>query len=133
MNTYEALFIFKPFLDLETNAENPLKAVENMIHSLKGRVVHIDKMGRRRLSYDIQKFKDGALVTVLMELAPNVLADLRKYCQLNEDILRVTFVRLSEDELAFMRAPRPQRPMRSDRGPDRGERGERHEQRASHF
>src|ERR1044072_4555895 len=47
-NTYEALIILKPILDVD-NSDSVLKSVEDQIENLKGKVVKKDKLGRKRL------------------------------------------------------------------------------------
>jgi small subunit ribosomal protein S6 len=92
VNTYEALIIFKPMLDLD-NADNVLNAVEEIIKNVQGKVLKVDKMGRKRLAYDIRKFKDGFVTTFIVQMEPAAVERFKKACSLNEDILRLTFTR----------------------------------------
>ena len=99
MNTYEALIVFKPMLDVD-NADGVLKNVENAIQNLKGNILKVDKIGRRRLAYEIGKFKDGYMTVFFMQLEPSAIVELKKICQLNEDILRLTLIRQEHYALA---------------------------------
>ncbi len=92
MNTYEALLVFKPVLDME-NMDNVVKSVENTIQNLKGKILKVDKVGRKSLAYEISKFKDGFFTIIYMELDPNAVVEFKKYCQMSEDILRLTMLR----------------------------------------
>jgi small subunit ribosomal protein S6 len=84
-------------------AEGSLKAVENNIKNLKGKVLKIEKLGRKRLAYEINKNKDGIMALVLFDLDTENVAEFRKQCQLNEEILRLTLVRLDlKDKAAFI-------------------------------
>jgi small subunit ribosomal protein S6 len=99
VNTYEALIVFKPATDVE-NTEAVVKNVENLVANLKGKVLKLEKVGRKRLAYEIAKCKDGFIATLWMELDPSAVADFKKACQLNEEILRLTLVRLEKFDLA---------------------------------
>lgn len=91
MNTYEAFVILKPILDMD-NSDTALKNLEEQIDSLGGKIVKKDKLGRKRLAYELNKFKDGFIATYLFKLEASAVENLRRFCQLNEDILRVALI-----------------------------------------
>jgi small subunit ribosomal protein S6 len=124
MNTYEAFITLKPILDVD-NSDNVLKTVEEAVDNLKGKVLKKEKLGRKRLAYEIKKFKDGFLTTYQLSLEPNTVADLRRTMQLNEDVLRFVLVARTAAQLAEAAAPPRERNDRGDHRdggrPDRGE------------
>jgi len=127
-NTYEALIILKPILDVD-NSDNVLKSVEDTVDSLKGKVLKKDKLGRKRLAYEISKFKDGFVTVYHFSLDPASITAFKRSCQLNEDILRMVIINRSDVNLndpALYGRERPgDRGDRGDRGGDRHERGDR--------
>lgn len=122
MNTYEAFVILKPILDVD-NSDNVLKVIEDAVESLNGKVVKKDKLGRKRLAYEINKFKDGFITTYLFKLDPASIVSFKRTCQLNEDILRLTLVNRNKVDITDASVYGRERPQ--DR--DRQERGERHD------
>lgn len=97
MNTYEVLIIFKPIMDVE-NVDAILNQFEkNVVAANQGEIVEADRIGRKRLAFEVNRFKDGFLTLYLLKFPPEKVADFRRACQLNEDVLRVTLVR--QDEL----------------------------------
>ena len=116
MNTYEALIILKPILDVD-NSDNVLKRVEEAVENLKGKVLKKDKLGRKRLAYEIKKFKDGFVTTYLFNLEPATIASLQRTCQLNEDILRLVLINRSDVDMNDATIYGRERP--GDRGGDR--------------
>ena len=132
MNTYEALIVFKPVVDVE-NPDAVLKSVESLVQNLKGKILKVDKVGRKRLAYEISKFKDGFITTFIMQLEPDTIAEFKKACQINEDILRLTLIRqdaydLTAPSITTTYRERGDSPYpRGDRGDfrDRGDRGDR--------
>lgn len=129
MNTYEAFVILKPILDVD-NSDNVLKVIEDAIESLSGKVVKKEKLGRKRLAYEINKFKDGFIATYLFNLPAEGIKSLKRTCQLNEDILRIALVNRNKVDITDASVYGRERPsdFRSDRGEFRGER-DRGEQR----
>ena len=124
MNTYEVLFIFKPILDVD-NSDNVLQTIEETISSLKGKVVRKDKLGRKRLAYEINKFKDGFITSMILQLDPSAITEFKRVCTMNEDVLRMTMLRQDKfdlnnlPEVPDVRTDRPER--REERGgPRRG-------------
>jgi len=91
VTTYEALIILKPILDVD-NSDNVLKTIEELIANLGGSIVKKDKIGRKRLAYEILKFKDGFVASYVVTLPPNKVEELRHACKMNEDVLRLSVI-----------------------------------------
>jgi small subunit ribosomal protein S6 len=131
MNTYEAFVILKPILDVD-NSDNVLKSLEALLESVSGKILKKDKLGRKRLAYEIRKFKDGFFVTYQLALEPDSLAAIYRAVRINEDILRFALVSRSKAELNEINSPpvRGDREQRPERGPERPEFRPRREFRA---
>jgi small subunit ribosomal protein S6 len=61
-----------------------------------GRVTKIDRWGRRKLAYEIDRQRDGYYVLMYAEIDPESLAELERNLKLSTNILRYLIV-LSED------------------------------------
>lgn len=110
MNTYEVLIIFKPILDIDTS-DNALRSVENTVAGLKGKILKKDKQGRKRLAYEIGKFKDGFVTALVVSLEPDSVTAFKRACSINEDILRFMLLRRDDYyELEAAMAANPPRP-----------------------
>lgn len=90
MKKYELFTIIKPNLDNE-EADKVIVRVEEIIKSLGGNVVNCDKMGRKKLSYEIQGFVDGFMVNQVVEVPGNKISELKRQLKLNESIIRTMF------------------------------------------
>lgn len=95
LRTYELLSIIKPNIDSEEFDKIAAK-IEETITSLGGKVLSTDKMGRKKLSYDIKDFRDGYFVVHNFELEPNQVEKFNRQLRLNENILRIMFIETSE-------------------------------------
>lgn len=95
MRTYELLSIIKPNIDSE-EFDKIVAKIEETIVSLEGKVVTTDKMGRKKLSYDIQDYRDGYFAVETFEMEPNQVEKFRRQLRLNENILRIMLLEVSE-------------------------------------
>jgi small subunit ribosomal protein S6 len=95
LNAYEILLVFKPILDTDT-VEGSVRATEDTIRGLGGVVHKIDRVGRKRMAFDIKRFKDGLVAVMHLELPPSTITTFRQACKLNEDILRMTLIKMDD-------------------------------------
>lgn len=91
MKTYELLAIFKPNLDADEVDKN-ISKIEETIVSYKGKVTSIDRIGRKKLSYDIQKFRDGFFVSEILSIPADKVTEFKRQLKLNDNILRIMFL-----------------------------------------
>ena len=94
LRTYELLSIIKPNIDSEEFDKIVAKIEENIV-ALEGKVLSTDKMGRKKLSYDIKDFRDGYFVVHNFELEPNQVEKFNRQLRLNENILRIMLLEVS--------------------------------------
>ena len=64
MKNYELLTVFKPSLDSE-ELDKVVEKITEEITSYQGSVVSIDKMGRKKLAYDVQGYRDGYFANIV--------------------------------------------------------------------
>ena len=87
MKTYELLAIFKPNLDAEEVDKAIAKIGEDVVE-FGGNVESTDKIGRKKLAYDIDNYRDGFYVVSKIELAPENVKALKRNLKLNDNFLR---------------------------------------------
>lgn len=80
MQQYELTLIFKPELTPEQ--------ADDMIESLKVRVVHRQVWGKRFFSYPIDNLKEGLYMFLVVELDPKDISSLDRSVRFHDDIIR---------------------------------------------
>lgn len=95
MKNYELLAVFKPNLDVEEVDKN-LSKIEETITSYAGKVFSVDKIGRKKLAYDIQKFRDGFFVTQILTMPADKVTEFKRQLKLNDSILRIMFLEVGK-------------------------------------
>ena len=91
MNKYESIIIVNPNLD-----ETALKAVEEKFTGIineNGKVEKVDKMGKRRLAYEIKKQQEGYYMVFEFESKPEAIAELERIYRITEDIMKYIIVK----------------------------------------
>lgn len=95
MKTYELLLMVKPNIDSE-EVQNVVNKISDAVSALKGKVVHIDMMGRKKLAYDINNFRDAYMVVLNVELDESKVSEFKRQLKLNDNIMRMMFMELSK-------------------------------------
>jgi len=95
MKNYELLIIFKPNLDAE-EVDKAIAKIDEVITGFGGKVESADKIGRKKLAYDIQNFRDGYFYSSILSLPADKVAEFRRQLRLNDSILRTMFMEANE-------------------------------------
>ena len=91
MKNYELLTIFKPNMDVE-DVDKMIAKLEEPVVSFGGKVESTDKIGRKKLAYDIQNFRDGFFFSAVLAIPADKVAEFRRQLRLNDSILRTMFM-----------------------------------------
>ena len=95
MKTYELLAIFKPNLDAEEVDKAIAKISEDVVE-FGGKVESTDKIGRKKLAFDVQNFRDGFFTTIVLALPADKVAEFKRQLRLNDNVLRTMFLEVSK-------------------------------------
>lgn len=69
-----------------------------MISKDNGKIINIERWGKKRLAYHVKKNRQGTYILIQHESEPKTLLELRNAYQLIEDILRYQVIRLDRSE-----------------------------------
>ena len=91
MNKYESIIIVNPNVD-----EAGLKALEEKFTGLineNGNVESVENMGKKKLAYEIKKFKEGTYMLFNFESKPEAIAELERVYRITDDIIKFIVVK----------------------------------------
>jgi len=92
MPNYETMIILKP--DLEAEAEEELIANLQSTIMKKGRTVDsVDDWGKRKLAYEINKFKEGHYYLLQYTGPQEITPELEHFYRVNDEVIRFIIVR----------------------------------------
>ncbi|MGI8991457.1 MAG: 30S ribosomal protein S6 [Bryobacteraceae bacterium] len=95
MRIYEELFILKP----ETTEEETDHFVEQMtgvVTHAGGTVDKVEKWGKRRLAYRVDKFKDGAYVLMQFTSSAETVKEFERRLRVSDFVIKFLTVRIDE-------------------------------------
>lgn len=95
MKTYELLTMIRPNIDSE-EVQNVVNKIGEAAEALGGKTVDTEMMGRKKLSYEIQNFRDAYMAVIRLELPAEQVAEFRRQLKLNDSILRMMFMEISK-------------------------------------
>ena len=94
---YEVMFIVRPDLEDE-EADKLIESLTNTVKNGGGAVKSAEKMGRRKLAYNVRKFADGNFVLLTIEATGPVVLELERRLRVTEQVIKFITVRMDEEE-----------------------------------
>ena len=92
MRAYECMFIISPQLD-EEKTEAVIAKFDDLIVKNGGEVTKTDRMGRRRLAYEIDGNMEGYYTILYFNAEPGLVAELDRVFLITEGVIRHLIVR----------------------------------------
>jgi small subunit ribosomal protein S6 len=90
---YEVTYILRPSLE-ETEADERANALAEGVKTRGGEVIgELEKMGKRRLAYEIDDVREGYYVVMKFRSEPEQAKELERLMRLNESVLRALVIR----------------------------------------
>ena len=103
MTKYETTFILEPGYD-EGKINEEVERVSQWIKDLGGEVLEVQRWGKKRLAYEIEKKRDGIYTMVLYQAAGPTVREVERRLRLNESVMRVLTVVHIPPELTMAKA-----------------------------
>ncbi len=101
---YETTFIVNASLE-DTQIESAITHVQEIITRNGGEIKALNKWGRKRLAYTIQKKNNGFYVNIEFEGPGGVVSQLERMYVLDENILRFLTIQLGKKAMQARIAP----------------------------
>jgi small subunit ribosomal protein S6 len=93
---YEVTYILRPSLE-ETEVDERAAALADDVKARGGEVVgELEKMGKRRLAYEIDDVREGYYVVMKFRSEPDQAKELERRMRLNDAILRALVIRTDD-------------------------------------
>ena len=106
MPQYEVILLCDPALADEA-VDGETHQVRELIARLNGTVQDVQKWGKKRLAYEVDRRREGHYVFLKVDAPAKMPAELERHCRISETILRVLTVKA--DPRASAPPPPPRR------------------------
>jgi small subunit ribosomal protein S6 len=94
---YEVMFIVRPDVEDE-EADKLIESLGNTVKTGGGVVRSAEKLGRRKLAYQVRKFNDGNYILLTVEANGAVVLELERRLRVTEQVIKFITVRMDEEE-----------------------------------
>jgi len=87
MREYESIFVLDPEVE-DSQVDVEVAKIRDIVTEGSGEILEVQKWGRRKLAYEVNKKKEGIYTLVRFKAGAEVLAELNRRFRLNESLLR---------------------------------------------
>jgi small subunit ribosomal protein S6 len=96
MRQYETMFILRPEFDKEQSQAATARYTD-IITNNGGTVDKVSEWGKRRLAYEVKKYREGIYVLVNFTAEADVEKELERNFKISEDVIRYMIIRKDEE------------------------------------
>ena len=97
MRTYEVMMIVRPDV-VEEDFDRLITTLEGHIGTAGGTLKGTERMGKRRLAYEVRGFNDGAYVLFTVEGEGKIIAEIERRLRVAEPVIKFITVRVDEEQ-----------------------------------
>ena len=124
MRNYEIMFIISPDAP-EEDIDKINGQIEGIITAGGGKAEKIEKMGKKRLAYNVKKFREGSYVLFTVQADGPIIKEVERRLRVVDLVIKYITVRMDEDMKHQEKIKAHRQKRASRRGSARAERGER--------
>jgi len=96
MRNYEIMFIVNPGV-VEEDIDKINSQIEGIITTGGGTVAKVEKMGKRRLAYPVNKCRDGFYVLLTIQATGDIVKETERRLRVMDPVIKYLTVRMDED------------------------------------
>jgi small subunit ribosomal protein S6 len=95
MRKYEIMYIIRPNIDDEAK-KAVVERFNNILTENGAEITNVKEWGKRRLAYEIKKYRDGIYMIVNVVAEPKAVQEFDRLAKINDDIIRHIVVKEEE-------------------------------------
>ena len=96
MRNYEIMFIVNPNV-VEDEIDKINAQIESVVTAGGGTVAKVEKMGKRRLAYPVEKCRDGFYVLLTLVATGDIIKEAERRLRVMDPVIKYLTVRMDED------------------------------------
>jgi len=95
--TYELIFIVRPDM-AEEDLDKLISTLESQVGTSHGAVKSVERMGKRRLAYEVRGFQDGTYILLTVDGGGEMIHELERRLRVTEPVIKFLTVRIDEEQ-----------------------------------
>ena len=113
--SYECTFICSPELD-SAKLDDVVSKVSKIIETAGGTIKNLQQLGKKKLAYNIKKFREGIYVYVEFDAQGSVVLSLENFFKVNDSIIRFLTVKIEHKKKVAKKVKTAEKKTGSDNG-----------------
>lgn len=93
MSQYEVTYILRPSLE-DAQVDEHVNHFSAIVTNNGGELKSAERLGKRRLAYEVQKLREGHYVSVQFSSSAEVAKEVIRQMRLHENVLRTLLVKM---------------------------------------
>ena len=94
---YELMFIVRPDI-VDEELDRLISTLEAQVSTAGGTLKNAERMGKRRLAYQVRGFQDGMYVLFTIEGSGEIVRELERRLRVTEPVIKFITVRVDEEQ-----------------------------------
>lgn len=94
MVAYEAVLVLRPDLE-EEESQAVITRFVRLVEEGGGEITKLETWGKRKLAYEVQKFREGYYVLLFLQAEPQVAREIERVARISDAVLRFLVIRQS--------------------------------------
>lgn len=95
---YETMYILRPDI-IEEQVEQAITKYKEMLEEQGGHNIQVQNLGKRRLAYEIQRFREGTYIQMNYEGPGTQIAVLERAMRLSDEVIRYLTIKQEVTEV----------------------------------
>ena len=95
--TYEVMFIVRPDLQ-EEEMDKLISNLQSQATAAGATVKNAERMGKRRLAYNVRKFNDGFYILLTVDADGKSIHEIERRLRVSEPVIKFISVRVDEEQ-----------------------------------
>ena len=96
MRNYEIIFIVRPDVT-EEDVDKLIAQMEGVVAGSGGQLEKVEKLGRRRLAYRVEKQREGIYVLFRLQGSGDTVKEFERRLKVSDTVIKYLTVRIDED------------------------------------
>lgn len=96
MRKYEIMFIVRPDI-ADEDLDKLVTTLETNVTTAGGNVTGVERMGKRRLAYDVRRFRDGNYILFNVDGPGSAIKEIERRLRVTEQVIKFITVRTDEE------------------------------------
>ncbi len=95
-NKYESVIIINPNI-ADNEIKELIESFKKVITDNQGTVTRVEELGKKKLAYEIKKYKEGYYAVLYFESDASIISELERLYRIKDEVIKYITIRTDEE------------------------------------